>query len=225
MCRFERSRPLYGDKGLEALAHSRVAIFGIGGVGGHAAEAIARSGIGHIELFDRDVVELTNINRQIVALTSTVGQPKAEVMRRRILDINPDADVISHEIFYLPENADSVNLASFDMVLDCIDTLSAKLELVSRAKAAGTPIISAMGAGNKLDPSRFQVADIYSTSVCPLAKAMRHELRKRGVTDLTVVYSQEEPAVSCRTPASTSFAPGVMGMIMAAEAVKILLQA
>ncbi len=222
-----RSVPLLGQDGLARLQGARVAIFGVGGVGGHLCEALARAGVGELHLFDKDEVSLTNINRQAVALHSTVGRPKVQVMRERIADINPDCRVTTHEVFYLPENADQYDLAGYDYIADAIDTVSAKIELICRAKAAGTPIISAMGAGNKLDPSAFRVADLAKTQGCPLARIMRRELGARGIRHLKVVYSEEKPRPSMlgeehgkRTPASLSFVPPVMGMIMAGVIVR-----
>lgn len=224
-----RSVPLLGEDGLEKLQNARVAVFGVGGVGGHLCEALARAGVGELHLFDKDTVSLSNINRQAVALHSTVGLPKVEVMRARIADINPACRVVAHEIFYLPENADQYDLSQYDYVADAIDTVSAKIELICRAKAANIPIISAMGAGNKLDPSAFRVADLSKTQVCPLAKIMRRELGARGIKHLTVVYSEEKPQPSKlpaehgkHTPASLSFVPPAMGLIMAGKIVRDL---
>ena len=224
-----RTVPLLGEDGLSRLQHARVAVFGVGGVGGHLCEALARAGVGEIHLFDKDTVSLSNINRQAVALHSTVGMPKVEVMRARIADINPACRVVTHEVFYLPENADEYDLSAYDYIADAIDTISAKVELICRAKAANTPIISAMGAGNKLDPSAFRVADLAKTQVCPLAKIMRRELGARGIKHLCVVYSEEKPQPSRlpaehgkHTPASLSFVPPVMGLIMAGKIVRDL---
>ncbi|MBE6676108.1 MAG: tRNA threonylcarbamoyladenosine dehydratase [Ruminococcaceae bacterium] len=221
-----RSLPLLGEQGLERLQNARVAVFGIGGVGGHLCEALARAGVGELHLFDKDTVSLSNINRQAVALHSTVGLAKVEVMKARIADINPDCRVIAHEVFYLPENADEYDLSEFDYIADAIDTVSAKVELICRAKAANVPIISAMGAGNKLDPSAFRVADLAKTQACPLARIMRRELGARGIRHLTVVYSEEKPRPSLlpsehgkHTPASVSFVPPTMGLIMAGRIV------
>ncbi len=224
-----RSVPLLGENGLSRLQSARVAVFGIGGVGGHLCEALARAGVGELHLFDRDTVSLTNINRQAVALHSTVGIPKVEVMKARIADINPDCRVVAHEVFYLPENADAYDLSGYDYIADAIDTVSAKVELICRAKALNVPIISAMGAGNKLDPSAFRVADLSKTQGCPLARIMRRELGARGIKHLCVVYSEEKPQPSRlpsehgkHTPASLSFVPPVMGMIMAGKIVREL---
>lgn len=229
---FSRTAALLGEEAVERLARARVAVFGIGGVGGYVCEALARSGVGKMVLFDRDEVSRSNINRQIIALHSTVGRPKVEVMRDRIFDINPAAVVETHQIFYTPENADTVPLDGFDFIADCIDTVSAKIELICRAQAAGVPIISAMGAGNKLDPSRFSVTDLAKTEGCPLAKVMRVSLRKRGITHLPVVFSPEPPAVirgaapeeenRRSTPASVAYVPSVAGLVMAGEIIRRL---
>lgn len=244
---FSRSELLLGKEAMEKLAGAKVAVFGIGGVGGYVCEALARTGIGSFDLIDDDKVCLTNINRQIIATRKTIGKYKAEVMRDRILEINPNAQVEIHKCFFLPENADEFPFDTYDYVVDAVDTVTAKLELVMKAQAAGVPIISCMGAGNKLDPTQFKVADIYKTKVCPLAKVMRRELKKRGVRKLKVVYS-EEPAtrpiedmsISCRTncicppgaehkcterrdiPGSLSFVPSVAGLIIAGEVIKDL---
>ena len=218
---FIRTAALIGNDAMERLANSHAAVFGIGGVGGSCAEALARSGVGTITLFDSDTVEESNINRQAVAFHSTVGRSKTEVMRERILDINPSAKVIVHNVFYLPENADDYPLGIYDHVLDAVDTVAAKLEIAVRAQAAGVRLISSMGTGNKLCPELLEVADIYKTSVCPLARVMRRELKARGVRALKVVYSKEQPREGMgRTPASCSFVPPAAGLIMAAEAVK-----
>ena len=229
-----RTAALIGNEGLSRLQNARVAVFGIGGVGGHLAEALARAGVGHIHLIDRDVVSLSNINRQAVALHSTVGRPKAEVMAERIRDINPDCHVTDSVCFYLPENAGEFDLSSYDFVADCVDTVSAKLELAGRCEEANTPIIAAMGAGNKMDATAFEVADLSKTSVCPLARIMRKELKKRGINHLKVVYSQEEAltptgweeeaaAIGKRQiPGSVSFVPGAAGLILAGEVIKDL---
>ena len=232
---------------MEKLAHSRVAVFGIGGVGGYVCEALVRSGVGAFDLIDDDKVCLTNLNRQIIATRSTVGKYKTDVMMERMKDINPDVEVQVHKCFFLPENADSFPFADYDYVVDAVDTVTAKISLVMKAQEAGVPIISSMGAGNKLDASAFRVADIYKTKVCPLARVMRRELKKRGVKKLKVVYSEEQPTrpledmgISCRTncicppgakhkcterrdiPGSTAFVPSVAGLIIAGEVVKDL---
>lgn len=244
---FSRTELLLGKEAMNKLENSRVAVFGIGGVGGYVCEALVRSGVGSFDLIDDDKVCLTNLNRQIIATRKTVGQYKTEVMRNRILEINPKADVRIHQCFYLPENASDFDFSEYDYVVDAVDTVTAKIELIMRAKESGTPIISSMGAGNKLDASAFRVADIYKTKVCPLAKVMRRELKKRGVKKLKVVYSEEQPirpiedmAISCRShcicppgakhkcterrdiPGSVAFVPSVVGLIIAGEVVKDL---
>ncbi|MBQ1555641.1 MAG: tRNA threonylcarbamoyladenosine dehydratase, partial [Clostridia bacterium] len=190
---FSRTQLLLGKDAMETLAASRVAVFGVGGVGGFAVEALARSGVGTLDLIDSDTVSLTNLNRQIIATRRTVGQYKTDVAAARIHEINPDAVVHTHRVFYTPETAGQFDFSQYDYIVDAIDTVTGKIALVLQAQAAGTPIISSMGAGNKLDPTAFRVADIYQTSVCPLARVMRQELKKRGVKHLKVVYSQEPP--------------------------------
>lgn len=214
---------------MSRLVRARVAVFGIGGVGGHCVQALARAGVGAIDVFDDDVVSLSNINRQAVAMSSTLGRPKVEVIRDQILDINPAAVVTCRKMFYTPENADGVDLSVYDYIVDAIDTVKAKVELIVRANAAGVPVISAMGAGNKLDPTRFEVAELSQTSVCPLCRVMRAQLRKRGITRHKVVYSREGPVrvVADETggrhaPGSVSFVPPVMGLILAGEVIKDL---
>lgn len=227
-----RTEALIGKSAVEKLKKSRVAVFGVGGVGGYVAEALARSGIGVIDLIDSDRVSISNINRQIVALRSTVGKYKTEVMAERIKDINPSAKVNVYNIFYLPETANDFDFLQYDYIVDAVDTVSAKLSIVERAYALNIPVISSMGAGNKLDPTAFEVEDIYKTSVCPLAKVMRRELKKRGVAKLKVVYSKEEPKLSelidaetgKRSPASISFVPSVVGLIIASEVIKDLIK-
>lgn len=235
--RFSRTRLLLGGDAMERLAKARVAVFGLGGVGGYAAEALARSGVGALDLIDRDTVSLTNLNRQIYALTSTIGRLKAEVARERVLDINPGAAVRAFPVFYTAETAPQFDLAQYDYVVDAVDTMSAKLELAVRARQAGVPIISCMGAGNKLDPTALRVADINQTSMCPLARIYRKELRKRGIAHLKVVYSLEPPlepapaeappegeAGRRATPGSTAFVPSVAGLLLASEVVRDLYQ-
>ena len=231
---FSRTELLLGKEKMEKLAAGRVCIFGIGGVGGYVAEALARSGVGHLELVDNDVVCLSNLNRQIIATHETLGRYKADVMKERILSINPEAEVTVHKCFYLPETRSQFDFTNYDYVVDAIDTVAGKIALVLQAEESGTPVISSMGAGNKLDPAAFQVADIYQTSVCPLAKVMRKELKKRGVKKLKVVYSKELPVAvqndeeslqsSPRrsTPGSIAFVPSVAGLIIAGEVVKDL---
>ena len=227
---FSRSELLIGREALDRLKGARVAVFGVGGVGGFVVEALARSGIGALDLIDSDTVALSNINRQIIALHSTVGRYKTEVAAERVRDIDPECTVRTYNIFYTPETADSFDFNRYDYVVDAIDTVTGKLMLVTAAKAAGVPIICAMGAGNKLDPTMFEVADIYDTSVCPRAKVMRTECRKRGIEHLKVVYSKEKPVVQAHpvkdadsgktVPGSISFVPSVMGLIMAGEVIK-----
>ena len=230
-----RSALLLGEENIERLQGAKVALFGVGGVGGFTAEALARAGVGSFLLVDNDKVSVSNINRQIIATWDTVGQSKVEVMRQRILSINPKANVECRECFFLPENADTFDFGAYDYVIDAVDTVTAKLEIIQRAKAVGTRVISSMGAGNKLDPTKFVVTDIYQTSVCPLAKVMRRELKKRGVESCKVVYSTEE-ALKPRTeylsqedldsrravPGSLSFVPSVAGLIVAGEVVRDL---
>lgn len=224
---FTRTELLLGTQAMQKLTSARVAVFGVGGVGGYVVEALVRSGIGAIDIFDKDVVDVSNINRQLIATLDTVGRPKTDVLKERIYSINPDCRVTAHQCFYLPENADEYDLSEYSYIVDAIDTVSAKLELAVRAKAAGVPILSAMGAGNKLDPTAFKVADISKTSMCPLAKVMRRELRKRGICHLKVVYS-EEPPRKCEKysengkpiPGSVAFVPSVAGLIIAGEVIK-----
>ena len=244
---FSRTELLIGKEALERLSKAHVAVFGIGGVGGYVVEALVRSGIGAYDLIDDDKVCLTNLNRQIIATRDTIGRHKVEVMRERILSINPDAEVTTHRCFYLPENAQDFDFSSYDYVVDAVDTVTAKLEIVMRAKESNIPVISCMGVGNKLNPTQLEIADIYKTSVCPLAKVMRRELRKRGVDKLKVLYSKEEPITplddsedTCREhcvcppgttlkctqrraiPGSISFVPSAAGLIIASEVVKDL---
>ncbi len=244
---FSRTQLLLGEDSMERLKNARIAVFGVGGVGGYVCEALVRSGVGAFDLIDDDKVCLTNLNRQIIATRKTVGQYKAEVMRDRMLEINPDVDVQIHKCFFLPENADEFPFSEYDYVVDAVDTVTAKIELVMKCQKEGTPIISSMGAGNKLEASAFRVADIYKTKMCPLAKVMRRELKKRGVKKLKVVYSEEKPtrpiedmSISCRTncicppgakhkcterrdiPGSVAFVPSVAGLIIAGEVVKDL---
>ncbi len=230
-----RTELLLGREAIEKLKNCRVAVFGIGGVGGHAVEALVRSGIGAVDIIDNDTVSLTNINRQIFALHSTIGRPKVEVAKIRLLDISPDVKIYAHNVFFTDETADQFDFSKYDYIIDAIDTVAGKLTLVERAQAAGVPIISSMGAGNKLDPTRFEVADIYKTSVCPLARVMRYELKKRGIKRLKVVYSKEEPikplgetdeekGARRSLPGSTAFVPSVAGLIIAGEVVKDLIR-
>ena len=217
-----RTEALIGEEAVETLRRAKVAVLGLGGVGGHAAEALARSGVGSFVLVDSDRVAMSNLNRQAIATVKTLGMKKTEAMRQRILEINPEALIEVRDCFFLPETADTFDFSGYSYVVDAVDTVTAKLELVMRAQAAGTPIICSMGAGNKLDPSRFQVADIYKTSVCPLAKVMRRELKARGIKHLKVVYSDEPPVLRRRAPASIAFVPSVAGLLIAGEVVKDL---
>lgn len=227
-----RTEMLLGAEGVERLSRARVAIFGVGGVGGYAAEAIARAGVGHIELIDSDRVSISNINRQIIATHHTVGKFKTEAMSERILSINPDAEVVCHSLFFDEENAHLFDFSKYDYVVDAIDSLSAKVHLIASAHAQGAKIISAMGAGNKLDPTRFEVSDISKTTVCPLARAVRIALRKKGINHLKVVYSKEPPVIppevsdgeKRRVPGSISFVPSAMGLIIAGEVIKDIAQ-
>lgn len=246
---FSRTQLLIGEEAIKKLSESRIAVFGIGGVGGYVCEALVRSGVGNFDLIDDDKVCLTNLNRQILATRKTVGKYKAEVMSERMKDINPEVDIRIHKCFFLPENADEFPFNEYDYVIDAVDTVTAKLELIQRCYTNNIPIISAMGAGNKLDAGRMKIADIYETSVCPLARVMRHELRKRGIKKLKVVFSDEPPirpledmSISCRThcicppgaqhkcterrdiPGSTAFVPAVAGLLIAGEVVKDITQ-
>ena len=244
---FSRTQLLLGEEAMEKLKNSRVAVFGVGGVGGYVCEALVRSGVGAFDLIDDDKVCLTNLNRQIIATRKTVGKYKVDVMKERMLEINPNVDVRIHKCFFLPENADEFPFEEYDYVVDSVDTVTAKIELVMKCKEKNVPIMSSMGAGNKLDASQFKVADIYKTKVCPLAKVMRRELKKRGVKKLKVVYSDEIPtrpiedmSISCRShcicppgakhtcterrdiPGSTAFVPPIVGLLMAGEVIKDL---
>lgn len=242
---FSRTQLLIGKNGIDALHSARVIVFGIGGVGGFTVEALARAGVGAIEIVDDDKVCLTNLNRQIIALRSTVGKNKVDVMAERVNDINPDCEIVKHECFFLPETAGQFDFSSYSYVVDAVDTVTAKIAIIEKSKAAGVPVISCMGAGNKLDPTQFRIADIAETSVCPLARVMRQELKKRGITGVKVLYSTERPvvpaddmAISCRAhcicppgakhkcterraiPGSISFVPSVAGLIIAGEVIR-----
>lgn len=233
---FSRTEMLIGTKAMEKLTVSRVAVFGVGGVGGYVVEALARSGIGTLDLIDNDTVCLSNLNRQIIATHSTIGRYKVDAATERVLDINPQAVVHAHRTFYLPETAEQFDFSQYDYVVDAIDTVTGKIQLILQAQEAGVPVISSMGAGNKMNPAMFEVADIYQTSVCPLAKVMRRELKKRNVKHLKVVYSKEEPMTPLdslcdtqkeaqmgrRTPGSNAFVPSVVGLIIASEVIKDL---
>ena len=222
---YRRTEMLIGEDGVNRLRQSSVIIFGVGGVGSYVTEGLARAGIGSIPVVDKDCIDITNINRQIPALHSTVGRPKAEVIAERIRDINPECMVVAEECFFLPDTADRFDFSEYDHVIDAIDNVTGKIALAEKAFREGTPIISSMGTGNKLDPTAFRVADIEKTRVCPLARVMRHELRKRGVHGLKVVYSEEEPVkTGSRTPGSVSFVPSVAGLLIAGEVIKSLLR-
>ena len=229
---FSRIELLLGKEKMERLKNARVAVFGVGGVGGFTAEALVRSGVGTLDLIDKDTVSISNINRQIIATTKTVGMDKVDVAETRFKEINPDVCINKHKCFYTPATASDFDFTKYDYVVDAIDTVTGKIQLVLQAKEANTPIISSMGAGNKLDPTAFQVADIYKTSVCPLARVMRQELKKRGIKKLKVVYSQEPPIKPTvkemtgnkQTPGSTAFVPSVAGLIIASEVIKDLIK-
>ena len=233
---FSRTEIMIGSAGMEKLYNARVAVFGIGGVGGHTVEALARSGVGTLDLIDNDTVALTNLNRQIIATHSTIGKYKVEAAKERILDINPDVKVNIYKTFYLPDTASQFDFSQYDYVVDAIDTISGKIGLVMQANETNTPIISSMGAGNKMDPTAFRVTDIYKTNVCPLAKVMRRELKKRGINKLKVVYSEEKPIEPLldlkpeetginkrQIPGSNAFVPSVVGLIIAGEVIKDLI--
>lgn len=235
---FLRTRLLLGDDGMEKLFGAHVAVFGIGGVGGYATEALVRSGVGKIDIFDSDTVSVTNLNRQIIATAETIGRYKVDVMKERALLINPNVIINAYNCFYMPDNADEYDFSKYSYIVDAIDTVTGKIEIIMRANAAGVPVISCMGAGNKLDASQFEAADIYETTMCPLARTMRRELKKRGIERLKVVYSKEKPvrpAVDAAMPAeeqadaarrdipgSTAFVPAVAGMIAAGEVIRDL---
>ena len=231
--RFSRTALIIGEEALEKLRSSRVAIFGVGGVGSFAAEAIARMGVGSITLVDNDTVAPSNLNRQLIALHSTLGRNKVDVAKERILDINPDANVDARAMFYLPENADEIDIASFDCIVDAIDTVSAKIEIIVRADRAGVPVVSSMGTGNKIHPEMLELTDISKTSVCPLARVMRRELKSRGINHLPVVYSKEEPVKlfedvflpnGKKTVGSISFVPSSAGLLIASKVLELLIK-
>ena len=223
---FIRTEMIFGNEGMERLYGARVAVFGVGGVGGHVVEALARSGVGTLDLIDNDTVCLSNINRQIIATHRTLGQYKVDAAAERIRDINPKAVVNTYRTFYLPETADQFDFTQYDYVVDAIDTVAAKIDIIARCKEAGTPVISSMGTGNKLDPTRFEIADIEKTSVCPLAKVIRKAMRDRGIKGVKVLYSKEEPVkTGSRTPGSISFVPSAAGLIIGGEVIKDLIGA
>lgn len=227
---FSRTELLLGKEAVEKLASCRVAVFGVGGVGGFCAEALARSGVGKLDLIDADKVSVSNLNRQIIALHSTVGQYKVDVAKKRFEDINPDIKVNAYTVFYSPETENEFDFSEYDYIVDAIDTVTGKIALVLNAEKAGVPIISSMGAGNKLNPEMFEISDIYKTSVCPLARVMRRELKQRGIKKLKVVYSKEEPKESTESesgkpvPGSVAFVPSVAGLIIAGEVIKELIK-
>lgn len=236
---FSRTQLIFGEEKMNILKNARVAVFGIGGVGGYVCEALVRSGVGHFDLIDKDTVSESNLNRQIIATHKTIGRQKTEVMRERMLEINPQADVKIHNCFFLPENSDSFSFAEYDYVVDAVDTVKAKIELILCSQRAGVPVISSMGTGNKTDPGRLKAADIYETRICPLARVMRRELKKRGVEKLKVVYSDEDPTppgqrissldsgvpgtVRKDIPGSTAFVPGAAGLLIASVMIRDLI--
>jgi len=230
--KFSRSEMLFTKEGMGKLAKSRVAVFGVGGVGSYVVEALSRSGVGYIDLIDNDVVSESNVNRQLIALNSTLGKDKVSVAKERILDINENCVVNTYKTFFLPENSSDFDFSNYDYVIDCIDTITGKIEIVVKANNEGCKVISCMGTGNKINPSMFEVSDIYKTSVCPLAKVMRHELKKRNIKKLKVVYSKEEPMkvvnvendIRRAIPGSNAFTPSVAGLIIASEVIKDLLE-
>ncbi len=230
---FSRTELLLGKNAIDKLKASRVAVFGVGGVGGYVVEALARAGVGNFDLIDNDVVSISNINRQIIATLDTIGLPKVEVMKNRILSINKDANINVYQCFYLPSNEHLFDFSKYDYVVDAVDTVTAKISIIMKAKENNVKVISSMGTGNKLDPTKFEISDIYKTSVCPLAKVMRHELKKRGVKSLKVLYSKELPVELSETltadngkvvPGSVSFVPSVAGLIIAGEVIKDLIK-
>ncbi len=229
MEQFIRTEMLFGKESMEKINNSKVAVFGVGGVGGHLVEALTRCGVGHIDIFDNDTISESNINRQIFALHSTVGMNKVDAAKQRLIDINPELKINAYNLFFMPENSYTVDFSKYDYVVDAIDTVTAKIELIIKAKESNVPIISSMGTGNKLDPTRLKIADISKTSVCPLARVMRYELKKRNITKVKVLFSDEVPTkpVLCknaRVPASTSFVPSAAGLIIASEVIKDILE-
>ena len=223
--RFQRTRMLIGDEAVQALGRAKVLVFGVGGVGGYVCDALARAGVGRIDVVDKDVVDITNINRQIIATTDTIGMPKVDVCRARLQAINPAVECEARKCFYLPETSDGFDFKKYDYIVDAVDNVTAKIDIICKAKEAETPVISSMGTGNKLDPTAFRIADIEKTKVCPLAKVVRKELRNRGVRGVKVLYSEEEPLKSGnRTPASISFVPSCAGLIIAGEVIKDLIK-
>ena len=221
---FSRTAQLLGNENVEKLFDKHVIVFGVGGVGGYVVEALARSGVGKISIVDNDVVNESNINRQIIALHSTVGMQKVEVLKNRILDINPECQVFVHNQFFLPENSKDFDFSIYDYVVDAVDTVTAKLEIIKKSKESNVPVISSMGTGNKLNPMGFKVSDISKTKVCPLARVMRNELKKRGISKVKCVYSEENPVIQTQTPASVAFVPSVVGLLIASEVIKDLVK-
>lgn len=221
---FSRTAQLLGNENVEKLFDKHVIVFGVGGVGGYVVEALARSGVGKISIVDNDVVNESNINRQIIALHSTVGMQKVEVLKNRILDINPECQVFVHNQFFLPENSNDFDFSIYDYVVDAVDTVTAKLEIIKKSKESKVPVISSMGTGNKLNPMGFKVSDISKTKVCPLARVMRNELKKRGISKVKCVYSEENPVIQTQTPASVAFVPSVAGLLIASEVIKDLVK-
>lgn len=221
---FCRTTQLLGNENVEKLFDKHVIVFGVGGVGGYVVEALARSGVGKISIVDNDVVNESNINRQIIALHSTVGMQKVEVLKNRILDINPECQVFVHNQFFLPENSNDFDFSIYDYVVDAVDTVTAKLEIIKKSKESNVPVISSMGTGNKLNPMGFKVSDISKTKVCPLARVMRNELKKRGISKVKCVYSEENPVIQTQTPASVAFVPSVAGLLIASEVIKDLVK-
>lgn len=221
---FSRTAQLLGNENVEKLFDKHVIVFGVGGVGGYVVEALARSGVGKISIVDNDVVNESNINRQIIALHSTVGMQKVDVLKNRILDINPECQVFVHNQFFLPENSNDFDFSIYDYVVDAVDTVTAKLEIIKKSKESNVPVISSMGTGNKLNPMGFKVSDISKTKVCPLARVMRNELKKRGISKVKCVYSEENPVIQTQTPASVAFVPSVAGLLIASEVIKDLVK-
>ncbi len=222
---FTRTKALIGNDNFNTLKNKHIAIFGLGGVGGYVAEALVRSGIGELTIIDNDTVNITNINRQIIALNSTIGQKKVDLIEKRALDINPEIKINKYDCFFLPENSDNINFSDFDYVIDAVDTVTAKICIIQKAHSLSIPVISSMGTGNKLDPSKFKITTIEKTSVCPLARTMRHELAKRNIKGIKCLYSEENPVVvSKETVTSIAFVPSVAGLLIAAEVIKDLIK-
>jgi len=225
--KYQRTEKLIGKSGIDRLKSAKVLVFGVGGVGGFTVEALARAGVGRIDVVDGDTVSESNINRQIIALSGTIGRPKVDVIKQRIKDINPDIEVNAFNLFYLPENADAIDFSVYDYIIDAVDTVAAKISIVQQAERSGTGVISAMGAGNKLDATKFEITDIYKTEGCPLARVMRKELRARGIGHLTVVYSKEPPIKQNgedKTPGSISYVPSVAGLLIAQKVIRDLIK-